>query len=245
MSLTDRERRVSTPTLPVSPPNPPGPDFTPEPPAPKPWRGLVVAAIVLVVIGIVATISIFVYNHQTTAATTTQPTTAPSAAITSTAPSPSPSATLSARSAAVLAAEAGYKSYVRAFDEASTKSGGDRVSTELAATITGPMVKTVADQLRATAAGHYVRSGSTKVLTRTDVLSPLTDKVPTATIAGCVDQTGVTITKAGKPFAGRPQYYTQDLTMHRVGGVWKVYDTSDKLLPDGETCVDALGPTAR
>lgn len=243
MSLTDRNRTHSAPAayLPAAPtgPTPTGP----APGGPKPYRHLVLLAVGLIVLAVVLAVIAYGLTRPTASS---DPGTGPSAAIPSAVqtPAPTPTPTLTDREQLALAASNGYKAYIAAYDRAGNAGGVDKLPKYLTATVDGPMAKTVLTDLKQVKAGGFAGSGSAVAYTRVDALGELTDKVPSAKLATCVDQTGKTVTKNGKPFAGKPQYIRGQFTMHRVGGVWKVYSGTSQVWKGGD-CLAALGPTAR
>ena len=239
MSLTDRNRTHSAPAA-YQPSAPTGPAPTgPAPGRPKPYRHLVLLAVGLIVLALVLAIIAYSLTRPTASG---DPGTGPSVAIPSAVQTPTPTPTLSERDQLALAASNGYMAYIAAYDKA--PRGADKLPPAMAATVTGPQVKTVLTELKDAKAGGFERSGSAVAYTRVDALGELSDKVPSAKLATCVDQTDVTVTKNGEPFAGRPGYLRGQYTMHKVGSTWKVYSGTNEVWKGGD-CLAALGPTAR
>jgi len=231
MSLTDRNRAPAPPAYPVAPAEP---TATP----PKSNRNLWILAIGLFTLAIV--LGVVAYTAGRTPASGAPATGPASAGVPSTAPTPTP--TLSERDQAAAAASNGFKAYIAAYDKVTR--GANALPKDLAATVTGPQAKYILSDLKSAKASGFVRSGSAIAYTRVDALSELSEKTPTAKLATCVDQTGVTVTKNGKPYEGKPQYIRGQFVMHRVGGVWKVYNGTSEIWKGGD-CLAALGPTAR
>lgn len=235
MSLTDREQHT---TLPARTPDTPG-LRPPAPAEPKPYKHLFVAAVALVVVAILGAIGILALNDRRSNTQAVPP------AVTATSTTaPSASATLTDREQAALAAEAGYKAYVGAFDESTNAGGGNKLPPALADTVTGPMREQIFDSLKRYKSEGFKTSGSAVAYARTDSLSALTERVPEAKLVTCLDQTGVTVTKEGKAYKGKPDYLREQVTMHREKGTWRVYESTNEVWTGG-ACADALGPLGR
>lgn len=243
MSLTDRNRTHGAPAA-YQPAAPMGPAPTgPAPGGPKPYRHLVLLAVGLIVLALVLAVVAYSLTRPTASG---DPGTGPSVAIPSAVQTPTstPTPTLSERDQAAAGASNGFKTYQAAYEKAGNAGGANKLPPYLAATVDGPMAKYTLTDLKNLKKNKFAGSGSAVVYTRVDALGELSDKVPSAKLATCVDQTGKTVTKNGKPFAGKPEYLRGQFTMHRVGGVWKVYDGTSEVWTDGD-CRAALGPTAR
>ena len=233
MSLVDREQQAAqqaAPTAPVTPGAPP-PAHQPPVQAPegKPYRHLVVIAAVLVLVALVATAAILLTRNPAEPKGGTAP--PPATAV------PSASPTLTAKQQAAAAAVDRYTAYVKASDE-SAQQGSDVASVERVVKEFTVKPQSTFDTRSAKDGrdGEYKSTGYSKVTARVDSITSLTAKTPMATLTTCIDATGVTITKAGKPIPRTFQFVKGTITMKRVDGVWKVANTVNPNEPNRKSC---------
>lgn len=229
MSLVDRGQHAAqqaAPTLPVTPGAPPPARQPPvQAPGGKPYRLLYLVAAVLAVVGVV-TAAVLLFNRPSTAGTNPPPEVSTPAALPSTSPSP----TLNARQQAAADAQAAYGAYIRARDEMSQAGSSAAAEAKVLPFTTASERDYIKRAARERREQKIQSEGYTKVTTQVQSLDLKADP-PTAQLTVCLDQTGVTATKAGKPLSP-PRFIKEIVDMQMRDGRWVVAIASTPDTPE-------------
>lgn len=182
-------------------------------------------------------------NTTTTPPPSTPQPSGPSSGATAS-PKPTPSASPSEKSdreRALADSKQTYIDFTRAMDQFAQAGGGVVVpgyldplmhpNSPVREYVLGEMSAVRREKLKSTGFGIL---RDVKLLESSDLgASP-----PELHWSACLDQSGVEVTKAGKPYPEKPDYLAERaiLKLDRVRGRWRIWDLEVQFMPSGDSC---------